>query len=88
MFPLFLVFLSGAACLLWHDDRMVFEIQKSAKWVREAGRPPGLGLGCIGGTVEEGETPMQTMRREALEEIGCPLKISSGARPSKKSAVR
>ena len=68
---------SGAACLLWHDDRMVFEIQKPAKWVREAGRPPGLGLGCIGGTVEEGETPMQTMRREALEEIGCPLKISS-----------
>ena len=68
---------SGAACLLWHGDRMVFEIQKPAKWAREAGRPPGLGLGCVGGTVEAGETPLQTMQREAVEEIGCPLDLRS-----------
>lgn len=68
---------SGTACLLWHDGRMVFEIQKPTKWVREPGKEPGLGLGCIGGSNEENETPLQTLQREALEEIGCPLEITS-----------
>lgn len=68
---------SGTACLLWHDGRMVFEIQKPAKWVQEPGKEPGLGLGCIGGTNEENETPLQTLQREAVEEIGCPLEITS-----------
>jgi hypothetical protein len=68
---------SGAACLLWSGARLVFEIQKPTKWVCQEGHPPDIGLGCIGGTMETGETPLETLQREAVEEIGCSIDIVS-----------
>ena len=39
------------------------------------GKPPIIGLGCIGGSIEAGETPLEALHREAFEEINCSITI-------------
>lgn len=71
---------TGAACLLFSERRLVLEVRKPAKWERVPGQPPRIGFGCIGGTIKEGETPLQALRREASEEIGCSIEVWSSPR--------
>ena len=40
-----------------------------------------IGMGCIGGTVEKGETIDVALSREALEEIGCKVAFARSTRP-------
>lgn len=56
---------------------MLLEIQSPHKWTRQDGGGLSIGLGCIGGGIEEGETPIDALHREALEEIGCPVAVQS-----------
>jgi len=67
----------GAACLLMGDSGLILEVQSPHKWITLDGDVLSIGLGCIGGGIEEGETPMAALQREALEEIGCPLAVQS-----------
>jgi len=69
--------LIGAGCILTYEGRWVFEVQKPGKWVHRLGQPPRLGLGCIGGTLEPGETAVQALQREAGEEICSQISLRS-----------
>ncbi len=69
--------LIGAGCLLSVDGRWVFEVQKAGKWLRRPGRPPVLGIGCIGGSLEPGETAIEALQREAREEINSEISLRS-----------
>ncbi len=68
---------SGASSLLFAETRLVLEVRKPHKWERESGHPPVIGLGCIGGAAEPGETPLQALHREAMEEINCAVTVWS-----------
>ena len=70
----------GVAILLRVENRLLFELQKPAKWRRQR-RGISIGMGCIGGRVEAGETMAEALLREALEEIGCAVAFARSARP-------
>ncbi len=61
----------GVAIVLREKDGLLFELQRSAKWKRGLDGVREIGLSCIGGTVEEGESLEGALQREAMEEIGC-----------------
>jgi len=67
----------GASCLLINDSGLIWEIQKPHKWQRKTKNQIVIVLGCIGNMLEEGETPVTALQREAKEEIGCSLHLWS-----------
>ena len=71
----------GVAILLSEDGRFLFELQRPAKWRRGQDGVLRIGMGCIGGTVEKGETIEEALSREALEEIGCKIAFDRSRRP-------
>lgn len=67
--------IAGSSVILRYGDRFVFELQKPYKWsIDETGRV-WIGLGCIGGSIEAREGPLQALRREAREEVGVEIDI-------------
>ena len=67
----------GVAAILRAADGYVFEIQKRARWTRHEDQILQVGLGCIGGKLETGESPLEALQRETLEEIGCRLVLDA-----------
>ena len=63
----------GASCLLVSGGRLLLEVQKQGKWLYRPGQPPLIGIGCIGGTIEPGESVTEALRREAREEMAAKL---------------
>ena len=74
------ILIIGVAILLRVENRFLFELQKPAKWRRQQERVL-IGMGCIGGTVEEDETIEDALCREAFEEIGCKVVCARSTRP-------
>ncbi|MDI6771327.1 MAG: NUDIX domain-containing protein [bacterium] len=71
----------GASVLLRQEGRLLFEVQKPAKWTHAPGGEFIIGIGCIGGRVELGESALEALQREALEEIGCTVLLDTPGSP-------
>ncbi len=71
----------GVAIILTERDGFLFELQREAKWKRGQDGIIEIGMSCIGGTVENGESLEDALRREATEEIGCRVAFGSSAKP-------
>lgn len=71
----------GAAIVLRGKNGLLFELQREEKWVRGPDGIVEIGMSCIGGTIEEGESVEGALRREALEEIGCRVAIDKTSKP-------
>ena len=75
------ILIIGVAILLREKNGFLFELQKPAKWRRQRGGVLEIGMSCIGGTVEEGETLECALHREAFEEIGCRIAFDRSTHP-------
>lgn len=71
----------GASAVLHYNGSLVFEIQKTHKWTRDSAGRYRIGVGCIGGSIEPGETPQEALRRECVEEVGAEPDILPHLRP-------
>ncbi len=71
---------TGSSSILFWQGQLVLEIRKKHKWEPKEDGSTLIGVGGIGGTMEEGETPVDALQREAIEEIGCRLKLSCARR--------
>lgn len=67
--------LIGVACLVWWQGRLVLEVQKPHKWYIDDRQEMHIGLGCIGGGINEGESAIDALQREAMEEMGCQIAL-------------
>ena len=62
----------GASTIIKHKNKYIFEIQKSYKWSSSSeSNILEIGIGCIGGTIENEETPIEALRREVKDRINC-----------------
>ena len=71
----------GVAAILRTSGRLIFELQKRSKWIRNGSGTLQIGLGCIGGRLEPKESPLMALYREALEEIGCQVHLDLPTTP-------
>ena len=71
----------GVAIILAEKNGFLFEFQREAKWKRGPDGIIEIGMSCIGGTVEEGESLEDALQREAMEEIGCRVAFDRSAKP-------
>lgn len=70
--------LTGSSALI-HDDtgRQYLELTKPKHWRRRDDGATVVGIGGIGGSIEQGETALACLQREAREEIGATVEIES-----------
>ncbi|MBM3470422.1 MAG: NUDIX domain-containing protein [Armatimonadetes bacterium] len=71
----------GVAVLLRQQGRLLFDVQKPEGWTHTPGGGVIIGIGCIGGRIEPGESTLEALQREALEEIGCTILLDRPAEP-------
>ena len=50
---------TGASSILFWDGWLVLELRKPHKWMSQPDGTTLVGVGGIGGTIEEGESPLQ-----------------------------
>ena len=67
----------GVSCFLRTGTKLVLEVRKPGVCEQGPGKPPLIYLGCIGGSLEAGESVIEALQREASEEIGCGLVLRS-----------
>ena len=67
----------GTSSLLTFGPSVVLEVQKQRKWAHSPEDALAIGIGCIGGSRENDETVIATLRRECAEEIACEVKLRS-----------
>ena len=62
----------GAAILLKQSGSLLCEVQKPKKWKKTPDSTRiSIGIGCIGGSLENSESAEEALQREANEEMGC-----------------
>lgn len=71
--------ITGVSALLYDEAYIYFEVSKPKHWQRRADGVFFVGLGGIGGSIEEGETALGCLEREAQEEIGLALEVISAS---------
>ncbi|MDE3001580.1 MAG: NUDIX domain-containing protein [Gemmatimonadota bacterium] len=71
----------GVAIILNDRNGFLFELQRKEKWKRAPDGVIEIGMSCIGGTIEEGESLEGALRREAMEEIGCRVTLDGSVKP-------
>ncbi len=71
----------GASAVIKYNNKYIFEIQKSHKWYHNSKSDLIIGIGCIGGSIEDGESPIEALRREVKEEIKTEVNIMKWTQP-------
>jgi 8-oxo-dGTP pyrophosphatase MutT (NUDIX family) len=61
-----------SSVILLHDHRMLLQLRDNKPGIRY----PGI-YALFGGKIEEGETPLQAMQREVMEELGLHIEPSA-----------
>ncbi len=67
--------LTGVSALVYDESCYLLEITKPKHWRRLPGGRLRVGLGAIGGSLEEGEGVLACLDREAAEELGARLRV-------------
>ena len=65
----------GASAIVRDEEAYYFEISKEKFWGEEADGRIAVGIGGIGGHIEEGENEIACLHREALEELGADVRV-------------
>ena len=68
---------TGVSALLHFQGRFFFEITKPKHWRHRQDGRVLAGIGGIGGSVEDGETLLGCLQREAREEVGTTVRVRS-----------
>ena len=71
----------GVAIVMTEKDGILFELQGQQKWKSGADGVLEIGMSCIGGTVEQGESLAGALQRETMEEIGCRVAFDPSPHP-------
>jgi hypothetical protein len=53
----------------------VLEVQKPHKWRLDDHAQLHIGLGCVGGSLNEAESALDALQREAVEEMSCQIEL-------------
>lgn len=70
---------TGASALIHDRNAFYFEITKPKHWWATPDGAPLAGLGCIGGSIEPGETILDCLHREAREELGADIRVMTAS---------
>jgi 8-oxo-dGTP pyrophosphatase MutT (NUDIX family) len=69
----------GASAIVRDEEAYYFEISKSKFWSEQEDGRIAVGIGGIGGHIEEGENEIACLHREALEELGVEVQVLPSA---------
>ena len=67
----------GASAIVQDEKAYYFEITKPKFWDEDEDGHVLIGIGGIGGSIEEGENEITCLHREALEELGVDVQVLS-----------